>query len=490
MKKLVVMTAGVGVVAGVAMAAAGMFQGGQPAVYASRLAGIQGAGATGIQVQNLDATQSATVLADFYKQSTSAVTAIQVSRPNVPAGGAVNMYLPTVTELTNGAYAAIISADRQIAAIARTDWTTSGAAAIYSNVQPGKEVFVPLSVIKYYGQTSLVSIQNTDTGQVATVTVELFAQGNTTAVVNKTYQVQPGSSVTLDLSKDAAFIGVQPNTPGGFLGSMKVTSAVDVGVQSFVDIESSQKAVYAFEGVPPEGAAMKLYAPLIRKEQLAGTNAGGAKGFSTGISVVNPTNAPVNVTAKYYGGSAECAGNSYTEGPAAIPAGSSHVFYQPTAATLPKGCVGSAVLESDGNILAIVNDSKNLTETSAAYNAVPAAQGATKVALPLARRGHTTAKFTTGIQVMNIGTGPANIEVVFADDKGVGLSSCGAACKVVVQPLNAWTFFPSNSLNAMPVNSFGSAVVTSDQPIVVIVNDISEVGSVDAATYNGIKADL
>ncbi|MBK6769423.1 MAG: hypothetical protein IPG72_10560 [Ardenticatenales bacterium] len=105
---------------------------------ASRLAGIQGAGATGIQVQNLDATQSATVLADFYKQSTSAVTAIQVSRPNVPAGGAVNMYLPTVTELTNGAYAAIISADRQIAAIARTDWTTSGAAAIYSNVQPGK----------------------------------------------------------------------------------------------------------------------------------------------------------------------------------------------------------------------------------------------------------------------------------------------------------------------------------------------------------------
>lgn len=266
MKKLVVMTAGVGVVAGVAMAAAGMFQGGQPAVYASRLAGIQGAGATGIQVQNLDATQSATVLADFYKQSTSAVQAIQVSRPNVPAGGAVNMYLPTVTELTNGAYAAIISADRQIAAIARTDWTTSGAAAIYSNVQPGKEVFVPLSVIKYYGQTSLVSIQNTDTGQVATVTVELFAQGNTTAVVNKTYQVQPGSSVTLDLSKDAAFIGVQPNTPGGFLGSMKVTSAVDVGVQSFVDIESSQKAVYAFEGVPPEGAAMKLYAPLIRKE--------------------------------------------------------------------------------------------------------------------------------------------------------------------------------------------------------------------------------
>jgi hypothetical protein len=152
--------------------------------------------------------------------------------------------------------------------------------------------------------------------------------------------------------------------------------------------------------------------------------------------------------------------------------------------------VGSAVLEADGNILAIVNDSKNFTELSAAYNAVPAAQGATKVALPLARRSHTPMRFTTGIQVMNIGTGPANVEVMFADDKGVGLNSCGAACKAVVQPLNGKTFYPSNDLNAMPVGSYGSAVVTSDQPIVVIVNDVSETSAADAATYNGIKADL
>ncbi|MFN8422050.1 MAG: hypothetical protein U0470_01230 [Anaerolineae bacterium] len=490
MKKLVVVTAGVGVVAGVAMAAAGMFQGGQPAVYASRLAGIQGAGATGIQVQNLDPTQSATVLADFYKQGPTASQAVQVSRPGVPAGGAVNMYLPSVTELSNGAYAAIISADRQIAAIARTDWTSSNAAAIYSNVQPGKEVFVPLAVIKYYGQTSLVSIQNTDTGQVATVNVELYAKGDTTAVVTKAYTVQPGSSITLDLAKDGAFVGVKANTPGGFLGSMKVTSAVDIGVQSFVDIESSQKAVYAFEGVPPEAAAPKLFVPLIRKTQAAGTNAGGAKGFSTGISVVNPTNAPVNVTAKYYGGAGACAGQTYTDGPANIPAGSSYVFYQPSSTALPNNCVGAAVLEADGNILAIVNDSKNETEQSAAYNAVSAAQGATKVALPLARRQHTPSKFTTGIQVMNIGTSPANVEISFSDDKGVALNTCGAPCKVVVQPLNGTTFYPGNQLNAMPVGSYGSAVVTSDQPIVVIVNDASETGAVDSSTYNGIKADL
>jgi hypothetical protein len=37
--------------------------------------------------------------------------------------------------------------------------------------------------------------------------------------------------------------------------------------------------------------------------------------------------------------------------------------------------------------------------------------------------------------------------------------------------------------------SVGSALVTSDQPIVVIVNDVSMKGRSDSATYNGIKAD-
>jgi hypothetical protein len=179
---------------------------GTPSVYASRLAGISGAGITGIQIQNLDASQSATIVADFYKQGGGGPVAI--TKPNVGAGAAANIYLPSQPELQNGAYAAIISADRQIAAIARTDWNNSGAAAIYSNVQPGTDVALPLAVKGYYGQTSLVSIQNTDTGTQATVTVEFYKAGETAALVTTSVQIAPGTSTTLDLSKNAAFATV------------------------------------------------------------------------------------------------------------------------------------------------------------------------------------------------------------------------------------------------------------------------------------------
>ena len=486
MKKILVAVSAIAVAAVMAAGLAGMFDTSAPSVHASRLAGISGAGATGIQIQNLDASMSATMVAEFYKQgSTGSPVPITIS--GVPAGGAANLFLPLQDELSNGAYAAIVSADRQIAAIARTDWFSSGGAAIYSNVIPGSSVALPLAVIDYNSQTSLVSIQNTDTSQTATVEVILYAAGSTDPVVTENYNINPGTSITLDLGKDSAFLGVPDNTPSGFLGSMTVNSATPVGVQSFVDITSSAMAVYAFEGVPAENASDKLYAPLIRRRFF---------GYDTGISVVNPNASAVQATATYNGAIGDCAGQTYTQGPVEIAGGSSFVFYQGPVPEngLPDNCVGSAVIESTGgNVLAIVNDSLNFVEQSAAYNAVSGAQGALKVALPLARNQHIDSlKATTGIQVMNISeSDTANVEIGFAEENGAALQGCGAACSATVAPLGSANFYPgANGLNVMPPGTYGSAVVTSDQPVVVIVNDASTIGAMDAATYNGIKADL
>lgn len=496
MKKLTVLLSMAAVVAALAAGVAGVFDTSAPAVHASRLAGITGAGATGIQVQNLDPSQPASILAEFYRHS-PAGSAIPISRPGVPAGAAANIYLPSETTLQPGAYAAIISADRQIAAIARTDWSSSGGAAIYSNVLPSTEVALPLAVIDYVSQTSVVSIQNTDTTQTASVTVELYASGNASSVLSESYSINPGTAVTIDLGRTPAYLAVQPNTTNGFLGSMLIKSAVPVGVQSFVDITSSDKAVYAFEGVPSENASETLYAPLIRRRQLAAGNL-----YDTGISVVNPNATAVEATVTYYGTLGSCAGNTYTHGPIPIAGGSSHVFYQGPDSTLPDknglpdNCVGSAKITSTGgNILAIVNDSMNFTAQSAAYNAMSADQAGTKVALPLARnRQDANLQISTGIQIMNVGSVVANVDVQFADSNGTPLNSCGVGCSASIQPNAAFTIIPGlgTATNAMPTNSYGSAVVTSTngQPIVVIVNDFSFTGKLDAATYNGIKADL
>jgi hypothetical protein len=458
-----------------------------PAVYASRLAGIASAGVTGIQVQNLDASQPATIVADFYNQRGGPPTAI--SLPATAAGAAANIYLPNRTELANGAYAAIISADRQIAAIARTDWNSSGGAAIYSNVLPSTDVALALAVKGYFGQTSLVSIQNTDPNAQANVEVRLYKVGETTPTKTVNLSISQGTSTTIDLAKDPNFIDV----PSGFLGSMRVTSATQIGVQSFVDIETSAKAVYAFEGVPSEMAAPKLYAPLFRAGQ---KGVGATDHLDTGISVVNPGATAVDVTVRYIGTGNACAGQNFTHGPSQIAAGSSAVFYQgPGSCSLPTGCnglpdncYGSAVIEATGgNVLAIVNDSLNFTVNSAAYNAVNDAQGAMKVALPLFRRAHVG--LTTGIQAMNIGSGTANVTITFTKADGTVIAGCGGQCTATVPANSSANWWPG-SISSITDGTYGSAVIESDQPLAVIVNDFSISGATDAATYNGIKADV
>jgi hypothetical protein len=491
MKKMVALVSMAVVVAVLVAGLAGTFgTAGTPSVYASRLAGIAGAGITGIQIQNLDASQTATIVADFYKQSGGG--AISIPRPNVQAGAAANIYLPNESTLQNGAYAAIISADRQIAAIARTDWNNSGAAAIYSNVQPGTDVSLPLAVKGYANQTSLVSIQNTDTGTQATVTVEFYEVGKTAPTVTTSVNIGPGTSTTIDLSKHAAFATV----PQGALGSMKFKSTTNIGVQSFIDIETSAKGVYAFEGVPSEQAAAKLFVPLYRNDYYG----------TTGISVVNPGTSPVQVTVTYYGSTqaqvAACKGATFVHagGPQTIAAGSSGVFYQadvnpplPTGnAGLPKGCFGSAVIEATGgNVLAIVNDADIPKGTSAAYNAVSTAGGANKVALPLYRNKHTTDQLSTGIQAMNIGSSPANVTLEIKDSTGSVISgACGGDCTATIPPNSSNTWYPPTMTSQNQyAGNYGSATLNSTQPLAVIVNDASGTLTKDSAIYNGIKAD-
>jgi hypothetical protein len=487
LKKTLVLVSMAAVVAVLVAGVAGGFGAGSaPAVYASRVAGISQAGETGIQIQNLDQSQPANITADFY--TSGGAWAQQIPVPSTAPGAAANIWLPG-TSLPTGAYAAIINADRQIAAIARTDWPSSKGAAIYSNVIPGTNIALPLAVRDYYGQASLVSIQNTDISAQATVTVDVMQPGSATPVVSQDYTIPQGTSITLDLGSDTEFAALGSQ----FLGSIFVSSATEVGVQSFVDITTSDMAVYAFEGVPADMAAETLYAPLFRAKQYPRPGDPSSGRLDTGISVVNPGSSQVNVSITYYGAGGTCAGNTVTSPSVPIPANSSHVFYQgdPASQGLTDDCFGSAVINATGGgVLAIVNDAQNLSQTSAAFNAVSAEQGATTVALPLYRKNHASG-LTTGISVMNIGSGEAQITVAFNEAQGTNSVpvSCPTGCSQTVGPNETAIFWPG-SIGAIGNNTYGSATVQSTQNVAVIVNDVNVAGGIDMATYNGIKADV
>jgi hypothetical protein len=501
MKKLLVLLSMAAVVAVLVAGLSGAFSPSTaPAVYASRLAGIYGNGETGIQVQNLDASQDAQITASFYPQSGGSPT--DVAAPATKAGGAANFYLPSLTQLQDGSYAAIINSDRQIAAIARTDWPQSGGAATYSNVLPGTDVAVPLAVKNYYTQCSLVSVQNTNTSSQATATVEVYASGSATPDVSPSFQIGPGTSKTVSLCDDKEF----ETLPDGFLGSIRVKSANEIGVQSFVDLTTSKQAVYAFEGVPVEDASDVLYAPLFRSRQLVNPrDPANSSKMDTGISVVNIESTPVQVKVEFYGAdkvdyAPECRGVAFTQGPFEVPANSSAVFYQGPGSQpitgdkiVPDNCVGSAkITATGGHVLAIVNDSLDYTVQSAAYNAVSAAQTGTTIALPLFRSDHTSWRLYTGISAMNAGTAPASITIDITDSDGNVTSGRPGMQQSSVGPNETALFWPGDFAtvgNWLDRNkAYGSATLTSDQPLAVIVNDFSLTGAADSSTYNGINA--
>ena len=291
-----------------------------PAVFASKLAGIVGAGSSGIQVQNLSTTSSALITADLYPQGGGA--AIMLSS-NASAGGSVNFYLPAEGSVPDGAYAVVISAPEPIAAIARTEWPDVGGAATYGNVPPATSVLVPLATKAYFGQTSQFSVQNTDTTGNADITVKVYETGNSTPSVQFTDTVLPGTSKSYDLGTDTQFAGLS----SGFLGSITVDGTKALAVQSFVDFGGGSKAVYAFSGVDAAAAAPMLYAPLVRRD---------FAGATTGISIVNPNPTAVSVEIDYIHNPASGDLNDYTE-TINIAANSSAVAYQGAGPCLPVG---------------------------------------------------------------------------------------------------------------------------------------------------------
>jgi len=221
---------------------------------------IAGAGVTEIAVQNLDLANAATIAADFYNQRGGSPTS--ASRAGVPAEGSAAFDLSAERSLANGAYAVTLSADRAIGAIAETRWGSTGAEAVYGQPGEATEVLVPLVLKQALGQqTSIITVQNSDEAAKAVYDLALFASGTigTPALLLGDKEIGPGTSVTLHLGVNPDFA----NLPAGFVGWARITSQTPVAVQTFVDVERSPRAVYAFEGVPAADLDEARFAPVV-----------------------------------------------------------------------------------------------------------------------------------------------------------------------------------------------------------------------------------
>ena len=473
------------------------------------MAGIGGSGQSGIQIQNLSTTESAAITVQLWNQNGADV--ITLADPTTIAkSSATNVYLPTAAGVPDGAYALLVSSDKPVAAIGRTDWSSTGGAAIYSSVDAGTDVIVPLITADFAGQTSQFTVQNTDTQNGITVDITLYGRGLSTPVKTLTGQsIAKGTSKTW--SMDDSVWGTLPDTgmdmgASGFVGSVRVTSSTDIVVQSFIDIAGTP-GVTGFSGVAADAASQTLYAPLIRANYYG----------DTGISIVNPNSSSVvativvrsdagspnsgtcTQTLSIGGNSSAVAfqgpgGNSRTD--AGLPGGT-QTAANPTPTN--DGFYGVATITATGDVLAVVNDSLYgagwAVKAQSTYNCATAAEAGTKFALPLVRRFHlSTTKLTTGMQIQNTSDQPATVSIELTNWDGTSQSASNPA-DIVIQAHgsgNHWqgnlTGLPTVPSSAGGYGRYGSAVVTSNQPVVIVVSDEGYgATAVDSANYNALK---
>ncbi|MCL4559668.1 MAG: hypothetical protein M1281_03510 [Chloroflexi bacterium] len=477
-------------------------------------AGMSGPAVSGVQVQNLDIASGTTVDISLYPQGGGASVPLATG-VSIGAKAATNFYLPNYSSVTSGTYAMVVSStSAPVAAIARTDWSSTGAAAIYNSVPPATDVTIPLILWQFASQTSQFTIQNTDTSTDATdVSIALTARGQSTPLKTLTAQtIAKGTSKSWSLN-DAVW-GALPNTgvdmgATGFVGSIRITSSHQLEVMSFIDLAGAP-AVTGFSGVPTASATDTLFCPLIRANYYGDTgislvNTGGTsaaavitfypdagsphKGTTWTQNITVPANSAV-IASQVPGGNSRTAGLPGGTQTVANPTPTNDGFYGVAKISAPAG----------STLLAVVNDAKFGTgwavKSQSTYNCATVADAGNTFALPLVRKYHlATTKLTTGIQIQNTGGTQVTVHLDLTNWDGTSQSSSDPA-DVVIPAYGSGNYFNGNltGLPTVPPSAggsgwYGSAILTATGGNVVVVVNDEGFGSVavDTANYNGLK---
>jgi hypothetical protein len=181
--------------------------------------------------------------------------------------------------------------------------------------------------------------------------------------------------------------------------------------------------------------------------------------WTSGFQVQNLSSSTANIVVKYYNqdGTKAIADVSASIGPMG-----SKTYFPIDAAD---GFNGSVVVEGDQPIVAIANTLGNNPQYTAATESFAA--GATEIGLPLIMRNN--GGYFTWFNVQNAGSGDASVTVQYVP----GSDGTSHSETATIKPGAAKTF-NQRDVSQLGAKFVGSAVVTSNQPIVATVMQVGE----------------
>jgi hypothetical protein len=305
-----------------------------------------------------------------------------------------------------------------------------------------------------------IACQNLDDANAAAITLHFYPEGSGTSALDYDDTIAAGKS------KNYYTPSSPPGLPSTFLGSVMVESSTPLACNVNTQTTGTGTPTNPFRigtsaGFADGETSTTMYVPQVMKT-LAGT-------WSSYIAVQNATAADVDVTVSYVNKSGAPVAADET---ATIPGYSNKVFYQEENASLPANFIGAATVEGTGNIAVVTNLYNAGTSSSNAqllsYDGF--ANGETTLLVPrFVRRFYG---YNSGMSIQNLGTNPTTVTIDFTF-AGATYSYTTAQ----IQPGAALPLYATDIAVLLPVDSlamgkrFGSAVLTSTEPIIAIVNE-------------------
>lgn len=432
---------------------------------------VQSAGETwnsSFQVMNLGA-DTATITIFYYAQDGTPVS--QSSRPVNP-NSSINIYVPN--ELQSAFTGnVVVASNQEIAAVAShlVNWPNGEISSVqYSGIdqsQVGQTLYVPTLVKNFGGSgwTSRLDLQNAS-GSTAQVTIKFYDSNGQKLTYEHLVPINVNGSVVID-------VGQILQIPTGFIGSAVVQSTQNVA--GVVDIISADNRVEAFNMIPSGSA--KLYFPTILRYF-------GANSWTSSFQFMNIGPSPVDVKLSYYQ-----SGNPNpvrVETITGVKPFQSVNRFQGNDGFLGTGWLGSVVAEVVGGAPVLVGIGTQSSyapgkKGASAYNAFD--QGRTTALFPTILNHFGASDFVTSFQVMNVGAGPATIEIKYFDNTGQPVKTVADT----LAPLTTKNWYQPNDKLASGFQGSVRVTSTNGQPIVGVgsQNALGRQGDT-VAQYNAI----
>jgi hypothetical protein len=399
---------------------------------------------TAFRVQNLEGTAASCTYTLYDASGTDVHT---ISPTTVQPGDSMFVYTPNIVGLASGTYSAVVSCDKQVAAVA--NWGDADSGASFNGVSsPGTTWYAPGIYDDYYDYYSTIIVQNT-TGSTVDIDVEIYAPGSSSPTTTQSATSVPAyASVSFEQEGLGA---LSDNVPY----SAKIIATGEVGaivnIYGRVAYDGQLFSYNAFAA-----GDTTFYAPVIMNNYY---------GYDTALVVQNIGAETTHITVSYATGETQ---------EQDLASNSAATFYTPVSG-IPSGDgpgLNSATITSTTAgfgaqpIVVLVNES-NSYNRAASY--VGFSSGGTEVRAPALEKRYYA--FNSSMTCQIISGGPATMTIEYF---GAGGSSLGTTVSPSKSTGETHVFYIPNE-TYIPDGWLGSAKVTSTADIVCIVNqDMNE----------------